>query len=416
VNVPTANRRPVVLDGPIGGALLGCLRGSGNSDRDDGDWVELIESAQEQRVVSLLLSKLSTNDAGTPAFALDMAARLSRRIAAGNLRMQRDLATILAALDAAAVSTLLLKGAHLARMVYPNPGLREMNDVDLLVRLADAGRAARALQALGYDFVAPCDPDNGLVGTHHFPRLVKPGAAPIELHVTLTPAEFGLAIDTDGLWQRSVPLAPGSLHAVLSPEDLLLHICVHSTYAHAAEFGLRPLCDVDQIVRAFPALDWDAVYRRAVEWKTARGTFLTLYLAAECLGTAVPEATMSALRPADFGHDLATLVRAHLFTRKTLSMAVPIDATRAYAARSALELVRQTFKKVFVPRAELAMQFPQAADSRIPLWFYARRALSLARRHLWLPVAVTTGADRELTALIERRSAILSWLDAERTA
>lgn len=396
---------------------MACLRGEDGADRCP-DWAAVVMLATEQRVSPLLLEGLESADRGRllpPGLRTELTAR-GMCIATGNLRYLVDLTQALSALNAVGVSAVLLKGAHLARMVYPNPGLREMNDVDLLIRLADAGRAARALQALGYDFTAPCDPDHGLVGTHHFPRLVKPGAAPIELHVTLTPPELGLAIDTEGLWQRAVPLSPGSTHAVLSPEDLLLHICVHSTYAHAAEFGLRPLCDVDQIVRAFPALDWDAVCRRAAEWKAARGTLLTLHLAAECLGTPIPEAAMAALRPADFGHDLAALVRAHLFTRKTLSVAVPIDATRAYAARSVLELVRQTFKKVFVPRAELAMQFPQAADSRIPMWFYARRALSLARRHLWLPVAVTTGADQELTALIERRSAILSWLDAERTA
>jgi len=405
---------------PTTAALLACLGRKDDRSLEtlpSSQWLEMCDSAAEQRVSSLVLRRLSSRPpvATLPAPALATLTARSLEVAVRHLAFQRDLTGALATLSHAGVPAILLKGAHLGRSIYPR-GLREMNDIDLLIRPTDAGRAARALQALGYDFLAPCDPDCGLVGTHHFPRLIKPEAAPIELHVMLTPVEFGLAIDTEGLWQRAVPLSPGSSHAGLSPEDLLLHICVHSTYAHAAEFGLRPLCDVDQIVRAFPALDWDAVCRRAVEWKAARGTFLTLHLAAECLGTPVPETAMSALRPADFGHDLATLVRAHLFTRKTLSMAVPIDATRAYASRSVLELVRQTFKRVFVPRAELAMQFPQAAASRIPAWFYARRALSLARRHLWLPVAVTAGTDRELTALIERRSAILSWLDAERTA
>jgi len=336
-------------------------------------------------------------------------------IAATNLHYQVALEQVLSTLGESGVAAILLKGAHLASKVYPNPGLREMNDVDLLIRLDDAGRAARTLRALGYDFVAPCDPEEGLVGTHHFPRLVKPGAAPIELHVTLTPSDGRLAIDTEGLWQRAVPLSPGSRHATLSPEDLLLHICVHSAYSHAAEFGLRPLCDVDQIVRAFPALDWDAVCRRAGEWKAARGTFLTLHLAANCLGTTVPDGAMAALRPADFDSDLAALVRTHLFTRKTLSVAVPIDATRAYASRSLLELVRQTFRKVFVPRPELVAQYPEAKDSRIPAWFYVRRAFWLIRRHVWLPVAVATQRDPELIAMIERRGTILRWLDAERT-
>ncbi|MGE0862564.1 MAG: nucleotidyltransferase family protein [Vicinamibacterales bacterium] len=397
--------------------LLACLHGDDGADRCP-DWRAVVILATEQRVAALLLERLESAGRSRllpPGIRAELTAR-GMAIAAANLHYLVDLGQVLSALSAVGVPAVVLKGAHLARSVYPNPALREMNDVDLLIRLADAARATRALQALGYDFVARCEPDKGLVGTHHFPRLVKAGAAPLELHVTLTPAEFGLAIDTEGLWQRAIPLSPDSRHATLCPEDLLLHICVHSAYSHAAEFGLRPLCDVDQIVRAFPALDWDAVCRRATTWKTARGTFLTLHLAAECLGTHVPFETMSALRPADFDSHLAALVRTHLFTRKTLSVAVPIDATRAYASRSLVELMRQTYRKVFVSRAELVAQFPEARASRVPALFYARRALSLARRHLWLPMAMTTRRDQELIAMVDRRSAILRWLDAERTA
>lgn len=402
---------------PAPETLLACLRGDQGAEHGP-DWAAVLTLAAEQRVSLLFLDRLEAAGQGSllPAQMRDALSVRGRSIATTNLRCQADLAQILSALGEVGVAAMLLKGVHLARTVYPSAGLREMNDIDLLIRLDNAGRASRALQVLGYRFVALCDPDNGLVGTHHFPRLVKPGAAPIELHVTLAPVEFGLAIDTEGLWQRAIPLSPGSPHATLSPEDLLLHICLHSVYSHAAEFGLRPLCDVDQIVRAFPALDWDAVCRRAGEWKTARGTFLTLHLAADCLGTPVPGSVMAALRPDDFDDRLARLVRGHLFTRKTLSVAVPIDATRAYASRSLTELVRQTFRRVFVPRADLLALLPEARASSMTTWLYARRALSLARRHLWLPLAVTTGQDRELAALIERRSTILQWLDAERRA
>jgi len=398
--------------------LLAWLRQDGTAGSSGADWDAIVALAREQRVVPLLATRLASAGAVgriTPEAGASLTAD-ARAIGMRALGYQRDLALILAALDSVSVPTVLLKGAHLARAIYPNPGLREMNDIDLLIRLADAARGSQALRAWGYDFVAPCNPADGLIGTHHFPRLIKPGAAPIELHVTLTPTDGRLAIDTEGLWQRAEPLKQGSRHAALCPEDLLLHICTHSAYSHVTEFGLRPLCDVREIVNAIPYLDWTAICHRAREWRVARGTFLTLYLAADCLGAEVPDWVLAALRPVDFDARLAALARTHLFTRKTLSVSVPIEATRAYADRSPLELVRQTYRKVVVSRAELAAQFPQIETARFPSWFYVKRALSIGRRHAWLPMAVARRKDRELTAMIDRRSTILRWLEAERRA
>ena len=48
------------------------------------------------------------------------------------------------------VRFLPLKGLHLAHHVYPSPALRDMGDIDLLVRPADLCGAHEALARLGY--------------------------------------------------------------------------------------------------------------------------------------------------------------------------------------------------------------------------------------------------------------------------
>src|SRR6185369_10267951 len=58
-----------------------------------------------------------------------------------------QLAELLARLPAVPI---LLKGAYLAECVYPAPGLRPMNDIDLLFKPEDLPAVGAALDELGY--------------------------------------------------------------------------------------------------------------------------------------------------------------------------------------------------------------------------------------------------------------------------
>jgi hypothetical protein len=63
----------------------------------------------------------------------------------------RVLHDVLAAYQAAGIPALVLKGAALFHLVYPEPGLRPMSDLDILVPESEAWRAQRTLAELGFD-------------------------------------------------------------------------------------------------------------------------------------------------------------------------------------------------------------------------------------------------------------------------
>lgn len=65
-------------------------------------------------------------------------------------RIPAALSEALVALGRAGVRTIVLKGLPFGARLYGDPRLRKSLDIDLLVRLADADRALRALWALGY--------------------------------------------------------------------------------------------------------------------------------------------------------------------------------------------------------------------------------------------------------------------------
>jgi hypothetical protein len=64
--------------------------------------------------------------------------------------LYRELATVLDALESEGIDYFLLKGSALSPLIYPEPLLRPMLDMDLMVHQQDIRRARRAMFALGY--------------------------------------------------------------------------------------------------------------------------------------------------------------------------------------------------------------------------------------------------------------------------
>ena len=140
---------------------------------------------------------------------------------------------------------------------------------------------------------------------HHLPMMRKAPETGIELHwAPFWPSRLaGMA--NDGYWARSCPATiAGVPTRVLSPEDLLLHVCLHDACDLACGpfgLGLRPLCDVAEIIRHYrEILSWREVQARAVEWHAERCVYLALWLAKELLGAEVPESVIEGLCPRDF--------------------------------------------------------------------------------------------------------------------
>ncbi|MER3458636.1 MAG: hypothetical protein C4309_08450, partial [Chloroflexota bacterium] len=57
---------------------------------------------------------------------------------------------MIGALEAASIPAIVLKGPALALTIYPDPALRVIGDLDLLVRREQVEQAMAALHSLGY--------------------------------------------------------------------------------------------------------------------------------------------------------------------------------------------------------------------------------------------------------------------------
>ena len=119
-------------------------------------------------------------------------------------RMVVDAATaeVVGALRGRAVRPILIKGATIARWLYPPGSRRTYIDVDLLIRPADYDRAAEVLAALGYRQLLP-EPAIGTPAAGHpswyAVHFTRAGArqADVDLHQTV----FWATVDQNAVWE-----------------------------------------------------------------------------------------------------------------------------------------------------------------------------------------------------------------------
>lgn len=201
-----------------------------------------------------------------------------------------------AALDAAAVPFVVLKGMALAYTVYPTPAIRLMGDVDLWVQRDRIDDAMSILRALGWQRPArraaypPTLPGDAI-------ELELPGIrSQIELHSRPTSLARIGGSGIDGVWDRAV-LAPigGRAVRVCSVADQLAHLSVHLGVKHGFCDGLLGVIDIALTARLVHGDDaWRRIGAAHRAQCIAPWTTLTLTLARDLVGAPVPPSYFAA--------------------------------------------------------------------------------------------------------------------------
>lgn len=255
------------------------------------DWDAVLRTARRHEVFPLLGHSLKALGAGAvPAPVLHRLQEWSYATAARNLFLSTELVRLLDGLRAQGVLGVPFKGPVLAAAAYGSPALRSFADLDVLVDVRDVPRARALLEREGY---RPRLPAAGLRRLAYLQSecscdyLREDGRVTVELHWGLMPRYFGFPLRLADVRDRltSVSLGPTAVPS-LGAEDLLLFLCLHGTKHRWA--SLKWICDVAELVGAQPALDWEAVGRRAAALGGERMLRLGLLLASDLLGARPP--------------------------------------------------------------------------------------------------------------------------------
>lgn len=249
--------------------LLGRALGDGRADgaaMEPVDWPLFVALASHHLVTPALQPRLG-KVLGAPLDGeieryLAVLRTLNR---ARNRRLRVQLGDLVAALNAAGIEPILLKGmAQLELGLYADDADRVIGDIDVLVAGDQLDAALRVLCEMGYRCHGG-DLEHGHV--HHYPPMARDDSeAWVELHKAASP--YHRALPTAALIRRArrIALAGGSA-AVPCPEDLLVHNIVHSQLHQrgfwSAEFSLRDAYDLVLLAQHFrDDLDWSRLTSR----------------------------------------------------------------------------------------------------------------------------------------------------------
>lgn len=279
------------------------------------DWPYLLWLASWHRVTRLLLLHLKHQLAGlVPATVLEQLRRQSAGQAPQSLFQLSELLRVLRLLADHGIAAAPFKGPAMSAALYGDPGLRESEDLDVLIHADDFETAKALLLAQGFrpwETLSPGQETTYLRYECGYTFVHEHSQIAVDLHWDFTRKYFALSLDLERMWQRmqTTKLAGQTINQ-LAPEDLLLILCIHGGKHLWA--GLNWICDVAELLRSAPQLDWQYVTAQAQRSGCQRLLGVGLHLAHQLLGAALPvaAATLSA-EPGIPG--LAARVHAGLF-------------------------------------------------------------------------------------------------------
>lgn len=258
------------------------------------DWQVVLELAWYHGVGPLLYRNLSTLCADL--VPIESLTQLRQRTQAGalvNRVLAQELVVLCDAFESNGVPVIPIKGATLAAAVYGDLTLRDYNDMDLLVPEGSIAEAQALLLALGYERRTPPS-DAGEVYHEDEPYHVfikKRTIFRVDLQYVMAHQQFMFQLDRPEFWKYRRPVAlANTIVQGLAPEDLLIVLCVHGS-KHVWE-ELKWICDVAELLRSHPHLDWNRIFSNASAWRCRRLVYMGLSLAHRILDAPLPDAVL----------------------------------------------------------------------------------------------------------------------------
>jgi len=255
-------------------------------------WRSLATAAARTGLSGLVLERATALDISIPESAAEHLRRASFAVAAENVHLLRELQTVVAALNAADIPVMLLKGAALNLAHYRSPGLRPMSDLDLLVRHADVDRARAILEAAGCRRGAPLLREDFFprfyYETEYFTGSTRP--ARIDLHARpFRPMRYACTVHEGAFWRGAETILCGSAAAwTPRPSVMFVHLAAHAAFHGCAR--LVWLYDLHRFVAFHGAgLPWSEVVHISRKWSLTLAVRTAIERATMLLGDFVPD-------------------------------------------------------------------------------------------------------------------------------
>jgi Uncharacterised nucleotidyltransferase len=222
---------------------------------------------------------------------------------ARNQRLLTAIDELAASFANAGIRALALKELQLAFEAYPDPALRPIGDVDILIRPEDYAQASGELALLGFEpLPGPDIPfTRKYACAHHFRRVSDD--VWVDLQWNVAEREWDLygdgtfTFDPETLWEGALTLSLGeSSLAAPRPEPMLLHLCMHAEGHSYGELVL--FADILVLLARYGAdLDWDRLGEITRRYGAESTVYYVLLLTERLLGAQVSPSFLEAIAP-----------------------------------------------------------------------------------------------------------------------
>lgn len=186
-----------------------------------------------------------------------------------------------------------LKGIFLSEAVYKDIGLRQMSDIDLLVKKEDVFKCRDILFSKGY--ISHTRTKSSFIKNHHEPKHLPPlvrDAVSIELHTKIDIDLFDFDIKIDDFWNRaSAFVLYNSKVLQLNPVDLIIHFCVHlDSHFYNGNIQFFSFCDIAEALRFYEnSIDWVLLESLSAKYKCNKSVYSYLFICNKYLNAPLPE-------------------------------------------------------------------------------------------------------------------------------
>ncbi len=354
-------------------------------------WTALLGRAREQGVTSLLYSALEVQNLAVPSTILETLQEQHRRSVLATASIYYELASLLETFNRLSIPIVVMKGAALAKWLYPDSALRPFGDLDLLLYPDDIPRAADVLRAQNY--VSGKELAAGFRDSYYsemaFTRTIPPRIG-VDVHWNLfVPLYYRRAMDLDWFWQRTEFFAFHSLGLnqralVFNPTAQLVHLAVHASLNHQHAPRLIWLYDLALLLyRKQTEIDFAAAAAYAHASQLARSIFDILTQMQETWHTRLASEQLELFRPHAMGlrqRIAFALTAAPRNEARVLNdaLSLPRPADRA----------RYALRHLFPDAKYMRQRYAIRSNALLP-YYYARRLVETTRkffRSVWSAV------------------------------
>ena len=308
-----------------------------------------------------------------------------------NMALQAELNRVSKELDKHSIPLIALKGSHLIGSIYPHIALRHSRDLDILVPKDRAKDVYEIVQKL--DYVSEkelSEMDYNFTYSHHLHQMLnKKKSTILEVHVYISQS---IKINTKLLWLNAEDsLRKSTPYKLFNLEDLILHLAIHITYSDLFKSDLRHYLDIYVILEEkFEDISWNLLIQRATENNILIGLCITFQIVSKLFNITIPKEISILIKDDKIYNDIVNNAVDFLWLYDKSSENYLFYREKHQLIVSNNNLITNIFKRVFIPKKELAYKYSQKLNSSKLLLYYIVRLFDLFRIHTLNTVKIKT--------------------------